>query len=106
MQVGGKLAHVTQVLLLGLRGELAHAHVFHHASPQRRDVLLLLRKAHDSAPGDKRGGLPHLATYGTDKRSPKLSLSDYLQRSHPYRASGLVRWPDSDCRSAAPGSPS
>ena len=34
VQVAGQLPDVPQVLLLSLGGELAHAHVFHHASTQ------------------------------------------------------------------------
>ena len=78
-----------QVVMLGLRRELADRHVFDHAPAQRAHRLV----GHGDAPVLSEGLLtPHLQDRAP---RPAIVLGTPVAAA-PYRASGLVLWPDSD----------
>ena len=74
------------VVVLRLRRELAHRHVFDHAPTQWADSLL----GHGDAPVLTEVANASISRQGVPSRQ---MFSCRPQRSHSCRASGLVRWP-------------
>ena len=90
-QITCQLANCTHITGLRVGCELAQPHVLQHPLTQRGNLSRGI--VHGSAPVAIRGGMPHLATYETE---PQWSATPTPDKNHPYRASGLVRWPLAD----------
>src|SRR5258708_39318568 len=85
------------IVMLGLLRELADRHVFDHAPTQRADSLL----GHGGAPVLSEGREPLISRQDAPPRYPFAPP----QPQAPYRASGLVHWPDPESPTDGPAGP-
>src|SRR6266849_9189782 len=85
--------------MLGLCCELADRHVFDHALTQRANGLL----GHGDAPVLSEGCQPLISRQDAPIRY--LMSCTRGGTAAPYRASGLVHWPDPEAPTASPAGP-